>query len=206
MSTDLHATALLPRSALGSGIGSGDGSAIGTPLRDVFQDTGLGIAEEVLLPVHSLRRSRVARDEAWLADTLASVGLEVPARPRLQTGGEHLACVHIEPHAWLVTGQVDLPQTGAGWWQTELTDRCCAFRLRGARALEVLSAGGDLHGVLPGMGCRLSFAEMTVVTIQCFSAHDYRVIVDTSLGLVLSQWLVDAAGNLSPAEERACTP
>lgn len=194
MSSDRTTAALSPRSSLGT--------AGGAPMLEVFCGTGMNIVEEAFLPVHSLRRSRKTHDETWLSQALKSGNLAIPEGPRMQFGNADLACVHIEPHAWLITGMVDLPPTGRGWLHTELSQRFCVFRLRGERAADVLAAGANLHGVLPGMGCRMSFAETTTVVVQCFAANDYRLIGDVSLGSFLAAWLSDAGQNLAPVKEQ----
>src|SRR3546814_16790673 len=83
---------------------------------------------------------------------------------------------------------IDVPPGGNGWLHTELTSRFCAFRLEGLLARDVLSAGANLHGVRPGMGCRMAFAESAAVVIQCFAADEYRLMVDVGLAAFMAKW------------------
>lgn len=172
-------------------------SPVGGPGRDVYQGAGLAIVEDVGLAVRSLRRSRVAADESWLQRQLMAQGLEMPARPRQLMGDLIHACAWVEPHAWLLTGEVQWEgPVPAGWLSAALGDRFCAFRLTGVRAADVLASGGNLHGVGPGTCARMPFAESAAVYVQCFSSDQYRLLVDVSLGSFLARWLADAANSI----------
>src|SRR3546814_15841017 len=101
-----------------------------------------------------------------------------------------------------MTGHIDVPPGGKGWLHTELTSRFCAFRLEGLLARDVLSAGPNLHGVRPGMGCRMAFAESAAVVIQCFAADEYRRMVDVGLAAFMATWLAEAGQNQTPVQAR----
>jgi heterotetrameric sarcosine oxidase gamma subunit len=193
MSSDMTATPITTLRTV-----SGLGSAAGTPRRLVSRE-GLYIAEEVGLPVLSLRRSRIDADDAWLPQLLGELGLPMPGQPRQMSGDAQLACTHIEPHRWLLTGVAEPGGLAVkGWLVTDVSAAYGAFRLTGSKAISVLASGGNLHGIEPGMSCRLPFAESVNVVIQRLTDEDFRLMVDVSYAAFLADWLNDAATNHFP--------
>lgn len=182
---------------------SGLGSVIGGPGQLVHRDAGLTIAEEAGLPVRSLRRPRVAANETWLPRQLRAQNLDLAMAPRQLAGDPVLSCARVEPHAWLICGELHRDDPApAGWLSTELGDRLCAFRLSGPRAADVLASGGNLHGVTPGICARMPFADAVAVYVQCFASDQYRLLVDVSFAPFMARWLADAANNRIPPEGR----
>jgi sarcosine oxidase subunit gamma len=143
----------------------------------------------------------------------AALGVDLPTAPNTWVPAGSGRAVWLGPDEWLLTSATEAPEglerrvrdavLPLGGSATDVSAQRIGLRLSGARVRELLAKGSsiDLHPRVFGRG---SAAQTTLgqagVVLLCLAeaGDDYGVLIRSSFAGYLADWLLDAAGELTP--------
>jgi len=143
----------------------------------------------------------------------AAVGGPLPTRPDSWTALPNGLAVRLGPDEWLLTHRAARPEdwelhvdeaaAAHGGTAVDVSAQRTSLRLRGPAARELLSFGCALDlrpASLPGGRCAQTLLGQAAVLLVAHDVDDLQLFVRTSFAGYVADWLVDAAGELRPAD------